>query len=49
MNSVHRYYKKLKLKDNFNLTLTMDEKVLKVCNVLTSQKQEELIKYWGDF
>ena len=30
MNSVHHYYKKIGLKDNFNLTLTTAKKDLKV-------------------
>ena len=30
MNSVHQYYKKIKLKDHFNLTLTAENKVLEI-------------------
>ena len=46
INSFHQYYKNIELKDNFNLNLTMENKF---CNLLTSQKQQELIKFQGDF
>ena len=35
-NFVHQYYKMIKLKDKFDLTLTSEKKVLEICNLLTS-------------
>ena len=49
MNSVHKYYKKLKLKDNFNLTLTMDEKVLKGLQCIDISKAAGIDKILGRF
>ena len=43
-NSVHQYYKNIELKDNFNLNLTTEGRFQKFCNLLTSQKQQELIQ-----
>ena len=38
MNSVDQYYKKIELKDNFNLTLTTENKVLEVLQCIDISK-----------
>ena len=38
MNSVHQYYRKIELKDNFNLTLTREKRVLEVLQYIAISK-----------
>ena len=48
MNSIHQYYKKIELKGNFNLTLTM-EKVLEVLQCIDISKAAGIDKISGRF
>ena len=49
MNSVHQYYKKIKLKDNFNLTLTAEKKVLEILQCIDISKTAGINKISGRF
>ena len=49
MNSVHQYYKKIELKDNFNLTLTTEKKVLEVLQCIDISKVAGIDKISGRF
>ena len=49
MNSVHWYYKKIELKDNFNLTLTTEKKILEVLQCIDILKASEIVKTPGRF
>ena len=49
MNSVHQYYKKTELKDNFNLTLTTENKVLEVFQCIDISKAARGDKISGRF
>ena len=49
MNSGHQYYKNIKLKDNFNLTLTAEKKVLEVLQRIGISKAAGIDKISGRF
>ena len=49
MNSVHQYYKKIELKDNFNLTLATEKKVLEVLQCIDISKAAGIDKMLGRF
>ena len=49
MNSVHQYYKNIELKDNFNLTLTTEKKVLEVLQCIDISKPAAIDKISGKF
>ena len=49
MNSVHQYYKKIELKDDFNLTLTMEDKVLEILQFIDISKASGIDKISGRF
>ena len=49
INSVHQYYKNIELKDNFNLDLTMEKKVLKVLQFIDISKAAGIDKISGRF
>ena len=49
MNSVHWYYKKIELKDNFNLTLTTEKNILEVLQCIDILKASEIVKTPGRF
>ena len=49
MNSIHQYYKKIELKGNFNLTLTMEKKVLEVLQCIDISKAAGTDKISGRF
>ena len=49
LNFVHQYYKKIKLKDNFNLTLTTEKKVLEVFQCIDIPKAARVDKVSGRF
>ena len=49
MNSVHQDYLNLELKDNFNLTLTMEKKVLEVLLCIDILKAAGIDKISGRF
>ena len=49
INSVHQYYKNIELKDNFNLNLTMEKKVLEVLQFIDISKAAGIDKISGRF
>ena len=49
INSVHHYYKNIELKDNFNLNLTTEKKVLKVLQFIGISKATGIDKISGRF
>ena len=49
MNSVRQYYKKMELKDKFNLTLTTEKKVLEVLQCIDISKAAGIDKILGRF
>ena len=49
INSVHHYYKNIKLKDNFNINLTTEKKVLKVLQFIDIPKAAGIDKISGRF
>ena len=49
INSVHQYYKNIELKDNFNLNLTTEKKVLEVLQFIDISKAAEIDKISGRF
>ena len=49
MNSVHQYYKNIELKENFNLTLTTEKKVLEVLQCIDISKAAGIDKISGSF
>ena len=49
INSVHHYYKNIELKDNFNLNLTTERKVLKVLQFIDISKAAGIHKISGRF
>ena len=49
MNSVHQYYKDLGLKDNFNLTLTTEKKVLEIWKCIDISQAAEIDRSSGRF
>ena len=49
INSVHQYYKSMELKDNFNLKLTTEKKVLEVLQFIDISKAAEIDKISGTF
>ena len=48
-NSVHQYYKNIELKDNFNLNLTTEKKVLEVLQFIDISKAAGIDKISGRF
>ena len=49
INSVHHYYKNIELKDNFNLNLTTEKKVLEVLQFIDISKAAGIDKISGRF
>ena len=49
MNSVHQHYKNIEQKDNFNLTLTTEKKVLDVLECIDTSKAAGIDKISGRF
>ena len=49
INSVHQYYKNIELKDNFNLSLTTQKKVLEVLQFIDISKAAGIDKVSGRF
>ena len=49
LNSVHQYHKKLERKDDFNLTLTTEKKVLEILQCIKISKAAGLMKFRGYF
>ena len=49
INSVHHYYKNIELKDNFNLNLTTEKKVVKVLQFIDISKAAGIDKISGRF
>ena len=49
MYCIHQYYKKLELKDNFNLTLTTEKKVLDILQYIHSSKAAGIDRILGKF
>ena len=49
INPVHQYYKDIELKDNFNLNLTMEKKVLEVLQFIDISKAAGIDKISGKF
>ena len=49
MNSVHQHYKKIELKDNFNLTLTTKKEVLEVLQPFVLSKAAGIDKISARF
>ena len=49
INSVHQYYKNIELKDNFNLNLTTEKKVLEVLQFIDISKAAGIDKISGRF
>ena len=49
INSVHHYYKNIELKDNFNLNLTTEKKVLEVLQFIVISKAAGIDKISGRF
>ena len=49
VNSVHQYYKNIEPKDNFNLNLTTEKKVLEVLQFIDIPKAAEIDKILGRF
>ena len=49
MNSVHQYYKKVELNDNFNLTLTTEKKILEILQFTDISKTAGIDKILGRF
>ena len=48
-NSVHQYYKNIELKENFNLTLTTEKKVLEVLQCIDISQAAGIDKFSGRF
>ena len=49
INSVHQYYKNIELKDNFNLNLTTEKKVLEILQFIDISKAAGIDKILGRF
>ena len=49
INSVHQYYQDIELKDNFNLSLTSEKKVLEVLQFIDISKAAGIDKISGRF
>ena len=49
INSVHHYYKNIERKDNFNLNLTKEKKILKVLQFIDISKAAGIDKISGRF
>ena len=49
INSVHHYYKNIERKDNFNLNLTTEKKILKVLQFIDISKAAGIDKISGRF
>ena len=49
INYLHQYYKNIELKNNFNLTLTMEKKVLEVLQFIDISKAAGIDKISGRF